>query len=289
MGALCAGADEQQLDKLGEFGLMCPISVTDTSTLLVERYASEEIKNKYLPGMTSQDMSKILKSAQFMTEKTGGSDVSNLELEARHENGAWRLYGEKWFCSCADGDVALLLARPEGAVDGNNGLALFALPRRLEDGHFLFEWGTQGGLANFGHRISEPPTVPPQTLWVEWQYRSNIPIPATDFGCDGSFSVDYRDIQSDGAYMFQDAVVAYGGVDSVLGLDPDIFHSYRFESLDEALGAAVAHEDVGVAAIRQPDDLLPIHLFHLAGAAPAAHAPPVAVPEPSTPAGSVSR
>ena len=124
----------QYLFVQGEFGLMCPISVTDTSALLVERYATDEIKQKFLPGMTSQDMSKILKSAQFMTEKTGGSDVSNLELEARYEDGRWRLYGEKWFCSCADGDVALLLARPEGAVDGNNGLALFALSRHLDDG-----------------------------------------------------------------------------------------------------------------------------------------------------------
>ena len=44
------------------------------------------------------------------------------------------LYGEKWFCSCADGDVALLLARPQGAAPGTAGLGLFALPRRLDDG-----------------------------------------------------------------------------------------------------------------------------------------------------------
>jgi len=117
-----------------EFGLMCPISVTDTSALLIERYGSKETKQRFLPGMYSQDMSKILKSAQFMTEKNGGSDVSNIELEARFEDGEWRLYGEKWFCSCADGDVALLLARPKGAVKGNNGLGLFALPRQLDDG-----------------------------------------------------------------------------------------------------------------------------------------------------------
>src|SRR5581483_155989 len=44
------------------------------------------------------------------------------------------LYGEKWFCSHADADVALMLARPAGAPAGTKGLALFALPRRLEDG-----------------------------------------------------------------------------------------------------------------------------------------------------------
>ena len=124
----------QYLFTQSEFGLMCPISVTETSAMLIERFASEEVKQKLLPGMLSQDMDEILKGAQFMTEKTGGSDVSNIELEARFENGEWRLYGEKWFCSCADGDVAMLLARPEGAVGGNAGLALFAMPRHLDDG-----------------------------------------------------------------------------------------------------------------------------------------------------------
>ncbi len=117
-----------------EFGLMCPISATDTSAMLIERYADEATKARLLPGMWEQDMSKILKGAQFMTEKTGGSDVGNIELEARWEDGEWRLYGEKWFCSCADGDVALLLARPEGGAPGTSGLGLFALPRHRDDG-----------------------------------------------------------------------------------------------------------------------------------------------------------
>ena len=124
----------QYLFTQAEFGLMCPISVTDTSAMLIGRYADEETKERFLPGMLSQDMNTILKSAQFMTEKTGGSDVGNIELEARYEDGEWRLYGEKWFCSCADGDVALLLARPQDAAPGTAGLGLFALPRRLDDG-----------------------------------------------------------------------------------------------------------------------------------------------------------
>ena len=124
----------QYLFVQGEFGLMCPISVTETSALLIERYASSEVKEKFLPGMYNQDMTKVLKGAQFMTEKTGGSDVSNIELEARLEDGDWRLYGEKWFCSCADADVALLLARPAGGAKGNSGLGLFAMPRHLDDG-----------------------------------------------------------------------------------------------------------------------------------------------------------
>jgi hypothetical protein len=69
-----------------------------------------------------------------MTERAGGSDVGAIETVARYEDGEWRLTGDKWFCSHADADVALLLARPQGAAAGTKGLALFALPRRLKDG-----------------------------------------------------------------------------------------------------------------------------------------------------------
>ncbi|HXN86107.1 MAG TPA: acyl-CoA dehydrogenase family protein [Candidatus Binataceae bacterium] len=117
-----------------EFGLMCPVSVSDTSIFVIKRYGSDELKNKLLPRMLSQDLKSMWKGTQFMTEKSGGSDVGALETTARNENGTWRLHGDKWFCSHADADVALLLARPEGAPSGTRGLALFALPRRLENG-----------------------------------------------------------------------------------------------------------------------------------------------------------
>ena len=54
-----------------EFGLMCPISVTDTSAMLIERYGSDEVKARFLPRMWSQDMDEIFMGAQFMTEKVG--------------------------------------------------------------------------------------------------------------------------------------------------------------------------------------------------------------------------
>lgn len=124
----------QYLFVQGEFGLMCPISVTDTSTHLIRRFASPELKATLLPRMLSPDLPTLWKGTQFMTEKAGGSDVGAIETIARHTDGAWHLHGEKWFCSHADADVALLLARPEGAASGTRGLGLFAMPRRLEDG-----------------------------------------------------------------------------------------------------------------------------------------------------------
>jgi acyl-CoA dehydrogenase len=124
----------QYLFVQSEFGLMCPISVTDTSIHLVAKYGSDDLKALLLPRMLSADPARQWKGTQFMTEKAGGSDVGAIETVARRERGVWRLYGEKWFCSHTDADVALLLARPEGAPAGTRGLALFAMPRRLEDG-----------------------------------------------------------------------------------------------------------------------------------------------------------
>jgi len=124
----------QYLFVQAEFGLMCPISVTDTSIHLIRKFASAELKDYLLPKMLSGDVATMWKGTQFMTERAGGSDVGAIETTARCEEGEWRLYGDKWFCSHADADVALLLARPEGAPAGTRGLALFALPRRLKDG-----------------------------------------------------------------------------------------------------------------------------------------------------------
>jgi acyl-CoA dehydrogenase len=124
----------QYLFVQAEFGLMCPISVTDTSIHLIRKFASPELKDYLLPKMLSGDVATMWKGTQFMTERAGGSDVGAIETVARCEDGEWRLHGDKWFCSHADADVALLLARPEGAPGGTAGLALFALPRRLKDG-----------------------------------------------------------------------------------------------------------------------------------------------------------
>lgn len=124
----------QYLFVQGEFGLMCPISLSDTSAHLVKTYAEPRLRDFLLPRMLSPDPATLWKGTQFMTERAGGSDVGLLETVARHEDGTWRLYGDKWFCSHTDADIALILARPEGAAAGTRGIGLFALPRRLPDG-----------------------------------------------------------------------------------------------------------------------------------------------------------
>jgi alkylation response protein AidB-like acyl-CoA dehydrogenase len=124
----------QYLFVQAEFGIMCPVSVSDTSAFLVKRYASPELKAYLLPRMLSGDLATLWKGTQFMTEKAAGSDVGQVETVARENSGRWTLHGEKWFCSHTDAEVALMLARPEGAPAGTAGLALFACPRYRRDG-----------------------------------------------------------------------------------------------------------------------------------------------------------
>ena len=117
-----------------EFGMMCPLSITDATIHVLRTYASDELKSYLLPKMLAPELKDLWKGTQFMTERAGGSDVGSLETTARLENGVWRLYGDKWFASHTDAHIALILARPEGAVDGIKGVAMFALPRYLPDG-----------------------------------------------------------------------------------------------------------------------------------------------------------
>ena len=117
-----------------EFGLLCPVNLTDSSSELVRRFGTDELRERYLARMWSQDPATLLKCAQFMTEKAGGSDVGAAELVAVRDDGNWKLYGEKWFCSNVDAELAVLLARPEGAPSGGRGLGLFLMPKTLPDG-----------------------------------------------------------------------------------------------------------------------------------------------------------
>ncbi|MGM5034978.1 acyl-CoA dehydrogenase family protein [Tardiphaga sp. 803_E3_N1_3] len=124
----------QYLFSQAEFGLLCPVNMAGSSSELLRRYGSQELKDQYLPAMLSQDMSELMRSAQFITEKAGGSDVGAAELKAVPEGDHWRLYGEKWFCSNVSADVVVLLARPEGAQAGGKGLGLYFMPKTLPDG-----------------------------------------------------------------------------------------------------------------------------------------------------------
>jgi alkylation response protein AidB-like acyl-CoA dehydrogenase len=117
-----------------EFGVCCPLSMTDALARTLSRFGDPALVARYLPGLTSQDMDSLSQGAMFMTEQGAGSDVGATATRAMRKGDEWRLTGEKWFCSNADASLALVLARPDGAPAGTRGLSLFLLPRILEDG-----------------------------------------------------------------------------------------------------------------------------------------------------------
>lgn len=118
-----------------EFGLLCPVSLTDSTARMLRWFASDQLRARYLPLLTSTDLDSLWQGAQWMTERTGGSDVGASAAVARPgPDGTWRLWGAKWFCSVANAGAALTLARPEGAPPGTRGLAMFLVPRVLPGG-----------------------------------------------------------------------------------------------------------------------------------------------------------
>jgi len=118
-----------------EFGLMCPVSMTDSLARTLRRFGDPALVARYLPALTSQDLDQLMQGAMFMTEQDAGSDVGATAVQATpRPDGTWALTGDKWFCSNADAGLALVLARPVDAVAGLGGVALFLLPRVRPDG-----------------------------------------------------------------------------------------------------------------------------------------------------------
>lgn len=117
-----------------EFGLCCPVSMTDSLTRTLRKYGAPELVERYLPSLTSRDFDSLYQGAMFMTEQAAGSDVARTRTVARQKDGAWTLHGDKWFCSNPDADLAMVLARPEDAPEGMAGVSLFLLPKHRPDG-----------------------------------------------------------------------------------------------------------------------------------------------------------
>jgi putative acyl-CoA dehydrogenase len=106
----------------------CPLAMTDGAARCLELYADPALRDHALSHLTSRDPSRFWTSGQWMTERTGGSDVSGTSTVARCEEGVYRLYGTKWFTSATTAQMALTLARADGAP----GLSLFYVELRDE-------------------------------------------------------------------------------------------------------------------------------------------------------------
>jgi acyl-CoA dehydrogenase len=112
----------------------CPLAMTDGAARTLLESGNRELIERAVPRLTSRDPAVMWTSGQWMTERTGGSDVGLSETVARPDGNGWRLYGTKWFSSATTAEMALTLARPEGSSAGGRGLALFYVELRDAQG-----------------------------------------------------------------------------------------------------------------------------------------------------------
>lgn len=137
----------------------CPQSMTDGAATLLSKHKSDsdgdqpgrsDVLREAYERVCSRDPDVAWTSGQWMTERSGGSDVSGTETLARRmtpqeiaaeardgrdrdavgmQLGPWKIHGFKWFSSATDSEMAVLLARTD-----KGGLSAFYMPLRRRVG-----------------------------------------------------------------------------------------------------------------------------------------------------------
>lgn len=117
--------------------------------------------------LTSRDPQRAWTSGQWMTERPGGSDVSQTETVATYAPykageaplanlqdgihlGPWSISGFKWFSSATDASMTILLAQTKPG----KGVSAFFAPMRRFNPALVSHLGKKGGIELNGVRIS---------------------------------------------------------------------------------------------------------------------------------------
>lgn len=142
----------------------CPSAMQDGAARLLQlQLAGRDLEPEQrrvlgnaLERLLSRDPAKAWTSGQWMTERTGGSDVSLTETVAQHKPsaepgladahdgiplGPWSISGFKWFSSATDSNMTILLARTQ------NGVSAFFAPMRRHDASAITLAGRPMGAA----------------------------------------------------------------------------------------------------------------------------------------------
>ena len=116
-----------------EIGMMCALGTGgDMVVRLADEFAPDDVKQRVRELFAAGEYAG--EAAQMLTERTGGSDLAELETTATPDGDAWRISGFKWFASNANGSAFVVLAKPVGAPDGIRGIAPFLVLRERRDG-----------------------------------------------------------------------------------------------------------------------------------------------------------
>jgi alkylation response protein AidB-like acyl-CoA dehydrogenase len=117
----------------------CPLAMTDgAARVLTLLGGGDPVLAAAVERLTTRDPARFWTSGQWMTERSGGSDVSGTSTVARERQGfEYLLSGTKWFTSATTSQMALTLARIDDAVGDTgsqrgSGLSVFYI--ELRDG-----------------------------------------------------------------------------------------------------------------------------------------------------------
>ena len=105
-------------------------SLTHGAGHLIESFATEELKERYVPKMYGGRWAGTM----CLTEPNAGSNLAALRTTAFPEGDHYKIKGTKMFISWGDHDLTeniihLVLARIEGAPEGVKGISLFVVPK----------------------------------------------------------------------------------------------------------------------------------------------------------------
>ena len=127
------GAAHSYMLNQAEIGMACALGTGgDMVVNLVRQFAPPDVRERVLAKFASGEWAG--ETIQSLTERTGGSDLAEIETTATPDGDAWRLNGFKWFASNANGQAWVVLAKPEGAPDTARGIATFLVLRERRDG-----------------------------------------------------------------------------------------------------------------------------------------------------------
>ena len=127
------GAAHSYLLNQAEIGMTCALGTGgDMVANLVQAFAPDDIRERVMAKFESGEW--VGETVQSLTERTGGSDLAELETTATPDADAWRLNGFKWFASNANGAAWVVLAKPDGAPDSTKGIATFLVLTERRDG-----------------------------------------------------------------------------------------------------------------------------------------------------------
>jgi alkylation response protein AidB-like acyl-CoA dehydrogenase len=108
----------------GDVSHTAMITIHNMATWMIDRYSTDEIRKKYVPGLTAGD----LIASYCLTEPGSGSDAASLSTKAKKVGNEYILNGTKTFISGAGwSDIYLVMARTSD--QGAKGVSAFIVEK----------------------------------------------------------------------------------------------------------------------------------------------------------------